>query len=635
MKKTKYLSLLTVLLALSACNFNQSNGNQNNNSNNQSQSGENNGGPKNNAVVEKIKNVNLSVDPVKYVLSENQNKANRRNSVKGEDNDEYFNIRREEDSLGGKYEEKEDYCTWTNLADSYGDVRDRIVSLCEGFDDPLQSFNDIKNSLPDDLETGVITKNSSDIIYLNEEDGVTTFYQAYEDEGEIQNPTSFTIEELENGKTKYSYTFYSECLTADYMRIEFSPVEGETWENLWIGWDEIDQKYYYYNFNVESGFIRAINSDYVFPLVIEENSKSLISYDQSTKKFTKLADGEIDFFLFDNGDGSLTMKAREATGSHTKEEMEMANQRWKTNKIFNYISWIEDEDYESISIPLVPTYAMGAMITGTWLFKAYRDADNYWRVFRTLGFAANDCLGVQNENGWYMVYDYGRDPFNGKIMTESVKMADSSARDIGVYFSNMMCATFNLNNLDGWDEIRAEKENVELQPFGTFNDEIVDTYYSASKADLYRDGERIFQSVGSYQETETTTKTFIRVEALLDFKAINEKTQNYNNYVGELIFFSNDTTVSFTAEYLASVFEQAGLTLKGGNTVTGCLADAARYCSNLNNLLSEFDFHGLLNELTSDQFANKLVKEIYPLLDATPKIKELLSAKDSAEETNN
>lgn len=603
---------------------------------NGSESGNNNTPPASNDRSEAAKfvhNLNIEVDPAKAILGDDSNASSQKSKIKkaisGEDDPELYSLRRLTDLVGGTYEEKADYCSWTNLGIVYDDIADRIIGSCDNFGDSLEMLDMFKDYIPDDIQYGqsrsvtvkVQAGPSPEYVidvpmkfYIDKNASGFTFALYYNAMG---NEASMSIkaENLSESRTKYTFKTYSPG-RCDYFGIQIRPT-SDPHGYYRMYWNETKQEYYYYNYDYESFNVRGAGTDYVVPVNFIGDTATYLSHDSATGTITKLYGSALDIYAYDNNDGTINLKAEPTKGGVNPTDAGKT-QRWVVKDSCQISTWIDGESYERVGLYDVPAYAMG--YTNASFFKAYKDDDNHWRIYRSFGYAGNECFATQDDKGWYMLYDYGRDESTGDVQVGACKIGSLDGAEIGEY-GNQKSMRLKLNAFDGFDEIRAAKSDTRLMSNVWINDQMVDSYYTTNEnAELYRNGTRIFQANNNPDHTQDSQ--FVSVDVSSRGFKFASYDQNNRAYGATMVLASgyNEGTHEYYNHYssdaVSSYLTSLGLTLKfGDHNLTPYLNKAQDILNHASDYISAFDYYNIPQKQTRFAFYQNLANNVYPLID--------------------
>lgn len=597
------------------------------------------GGPTSSEAAKMIRELDLNVDPAKYILGERETAEVRRNmkprSVDGESETEKYSKRRPVDRLGGTYEEKEGYCSYTSLGDVDGDVAERIVNTCNGFSGSLETITMLKKYVPDDLEFGKAKEcqihmeeygETYDIpmsFYLNK-NGEDIDFAFKMDYMGMKSTAGIYIRQLEGGKTQYQLKTYNVSQYYYYMSLGLYSMEDIYNPSYDFCWDIESQEYYSYDVDNLIHQVQLTNQSYQFNVSIASDSTNLLEFDSNTKILSKKISGSIDLYIKDNNDGTLTARATLHDENKHMPEAIGAYQRVEPIDVCSVSTWIDGESYERVSLPNAPVYAFGDSASA--FFKAYKDEEGYWRVYRSYGFGGNECLAIQDAKGWIMCYDYNRERSTGDVHIGSAKIASLEAHEI-VEYSGGRSATITLNAFNGFDEIRSEKQYVYLRSPGTINGQNVDYYYYSHRADIYNNNQLVFANNGYYGATECSQYQNVQMEVAYGNYSMTKYENNFQTYAARIYFGVNGGNEKpYTPDYLDNFFKEKNLTLKyNDGDLKYYLTKSDYIFAHADEFLAEFDFYGIVDKMTISEYVNKCVNTIYPKIDCVSELNSLFN----------
>ena len=591
-----------------------------------------------------IRELDLNIDPAKYILGieEEAPSAKPHLAISGEEDPSLLDIARKVDNKGTEFKEEEDYGSWTKFQNIEGDIAERIIGQCKGFADTLESFQMFKDYIPDDLTYGqakdvTITLSEGGYtmdfpmsFYLNNENNVITFFIKVDIPGMVQMIQGFEIESLANGQKRYTVRGYNLNEHYEYMPLRIEEKINRYSQSM-MYWDNNSNKYFYYNYDVShdpSFRIKLGSTHHAMNLAVDPASSSYIELDNG---YVRCKNAEaVDIYAVDNDNGTVTVSAE----PHKAENNNPNGGGWSGNHVryvpvdsCSYSSWVDGEYYEYLHLNDVPDYARSN--NGDSLFKAIKDSDGHWNVFRTIGYGSNECFAVQDDNGWYMAYDYSREE-NGDVGIYSLKVASQDAFDICLVDLTGRSCRLTLNSFEGFDEIRAPKEEIRLASNATYNGRNIDTYYTTSapvNSALYKNGVEVLKShntfYGSYVDSEISENVY--VAAGFSVKGARENEINKQQYLAGLDLVSREGQQDFTNEKVVAYLQEKGISLKqscNNGNLRSYLDKAYEVGNSPTTYLARFNFYHLSDIQTYEEYCEKVRTVAYPAIECKAKVEQ-------------
>lgn len=592
----------------------------------------NNNDPTKSEAANFVLNIDLAVDPAKDILGDDSAPAAHasiKRAIQGEDDPVLSQIIRTVDAVGGTYEEKDTYCSWTNIATAYDDIADRIIQSCGDFNSAFDMISMFKDYIPSDIQFGQARSVDVHIevepgyymdipmkFYIDKDDSGFDFGLYYNAMGsEAYMLLSST--NLSGDRVKYSLKTYN-LSRADYFGIKLVPTE-DSHGDFKMCWNEAEQYYYYYGYNRNVFTPTATGNEYKIPVTLIDNTGDYLSYNSVTGQITNTYGEPLDIFVYDNNDGTVNLKATPASGASNPTGGN-ATQRWKIVDHCQISEWIEGEYYERLGLDDTPAYTKTGSGSNSF-FKAYKDNDNHWRIYRSFGYGGNECFATQDDQGWYMLYDFSRDEV-GAADARSCKIGSLDGAEIAIY-GGSKATMLKLNAFEGFDEIRAPKEETRLVSVLEVNNVKIDSYYTTKHdvADLYKNGARIFASTNPVDYTQPSQTVGVEVGSR-GYK-FREFEYNCNSYGATMMLDGGTSNPNYyTSQVIRDYLEdEIGLTLKFGNhNIKEYLDKAQDVIDNSGTYLADFDFYGITQNQLAYEFYLNLANNVYPAINCKAEI---------------
>ena len=524
-----------------------------------------------------------------------------------------------EDRLQGKCElvddGVDDYYSWTDFAPYQGNAASVIVQTIKDFGKSMfDNLDMFRTFIPNDIKYNeyrrVVLEYAPGIdvpldYYIEGNDDDYTFYCGIcmtDSPIPEMNTTMYNSLRVkkENDGNLFEYKIYSLNNYYSYLPVRLI---SNGYNDLFY-YDTTTQKYNLHNVAFSSDTFTLCNGCTTKPLqvVLASGVETYLSVGSDGITVTKLTSDPLNYYLTDNGDGSLTISVEAGTDVPNTGDIT----RYETVPSMRLYRWKEGELYEKANAYDVPSYAIGN--SDYTFFKAVKDNDGRWAIYNRNSFI-NEFFASQKNFGWVVIEQLHRQN-DGKIQTpDEVSLASVETNDIITLSPTYDKQTIELSAFNGFDEMR-QYDTGSVVPTNTVTYDDVKSYYYNGHADVYNKGTLLMKEssgvsifaggYGSYNASKL---------AGLDDKS------NCGLYHGS-IFIQDDIAAAI------NLIKTKNLTCKYGD-IDELMTSLNNVVDNIEDYISLIDIYGMSEDIGIEAYYNRY-KSVFDTLNIKDEIDEYM-----------